>query len=59
MIEGLLVALIAIAIICVIVGLIVQLAPLPHPLPPIIWAVAIIICLVLLARGLGIAIPGF
>lgn len=58
MVEGLLGALFIIAIICIIVGLVVRLVPMPHPVGPIIWAIAAIICIVLLARGLGIAILG-
>lgn len=58
MVEGLLGALFLIAIICFVVVLVVQLVPLPSPVGSIIWTIAAIICIVLLAQGLGIAIPG-
>ena len=56
MITGLLGALIVIAILCVIAHLIVTLVPLPHPVGPVVWAIVAIICLLILARGLGVAV---
>jgi hypothetical protein len=56
MVSGLLGALFIIAIICIVAGLIIKLAPLPEPVPVILWAVVAIICIVLLAQGLGVNI---
>lgn len=64
MIGGLLGALIAIGILCIAAWAIIQIVahvgvPVPAIVTTIIWAVVGIICLVLLAKGLGVAIPGF
>lgn len=58
MIGGLLGVLIAIGILCIVAYAILQIAPIPAPVSTIIWAVVAIICLVLLANGVGIAVPG-
>lgn len=50
--SGLLVALILIAIVCVVAQVLIQLLPKPlaPPLPTIIWGIATIICLVILLQ---------
>lgn len=62
--DGLIGALIAIAILCILVYIIwliltrVAGVPIPPVALTIVWCVVGIICLMLLARGLGIAVPG-
>ena len=63
MIGGLLGALILIAIICIVAWVVIQImgqagASFPPFVGTIIWAVIAIVCLVVLARGIGVAIPG-
>jgi hypothetical protein len=62
MIEGLLGALILIGILLIVAWVIILIIQQAGPsMPPVvshvIWAVMAIICLVILARGLGVAIP--
>ena len=63
MIEGLLGALILIGILCIVAYVVIALitqagAAVPPIVGTIIWAVIAIVCLVILARGLGVALPG-
>lgn len=50
MITSLLVALIFIAIICVIASAFVRLVPLPAPVPIVVWCIVAVICLLILLR---------
>ncbi len=52
MITSLLVALIVIAIICVVAGAIIRIVPMPAPVGTIIWAVVAIVCLFVLLRAI-------
>lgn len=47
-IAGLLTALILIAIVCVIVGAVLRLVPMPAPVGPILWALTAVLCLLIL-----------
>lgn len=47
-ITAFLVALCFIAIVCIVASAIVRLAPLPPPVPVLIWAVAAILCVLIL-----------
>lgn len=63
MIGGLLGAFFLIAILCIVAYVIVQImaqagASFPPFVSAIVWAVIAIVCLIVLARGLGVAIPG-
>lgn len=63
MAEGLIGALIAIGIVCIVVWAIFAIiahigAPIPAVVHTVVWAVVGIICLLLLARGIGVAVPG-
>lgn len=53
MIIALLVALVYIAIICVIARVIIQVAGFPPPIPAIVWAIATVFCLLILLDVLG------
>jgi hypothetical protein len=44
------VALIVIAIICVIASCFIKLVPMPAPVPTVIWCIVAVICLLILLR---------
>lgn len=56
---SILAALFWICVICIVVGLIVKLAPLPAPVPTVLWAVVALICVVLLFQALAGGNLGF
>ena len=63
MFEGLIGAIIAIGILCIVVWIVVTIVqhvgvPVPSIVWTIVWGVVGIFCLILLARGIGVAIPG-
>jgi hypothetical protein len=54
MIESLIIALVLCVVVCIIVGIIVQFVPLQAPFSKLIWAIAALICcLILLAAVTG------
>lgn len=52
-ISSLIVALVYIGILCIVAQLIVTLAPVPPPVPTIIWAIVAILCLLVLLDAIG------
>jgi 1-acyl-sn-glycerol-3-phosphate acyltransferase len=48
MITALIVALILIAIVCVVAQALLKIVKVPEPLPTVVWAAVVIVCLLLL-----------
>lgn len=62
MLENLLGAVFAIGIFCIIVGMVYAIVqyfsvPIPSIVWTIVWGIVGIVCLILLAQGLGVNIP--